>query len=271
MRGRGLVAVLRRATAGFFANDCPLAAAAIAYYILLSVFPLVLLVLTIGSQVVDQAQLQKDLVSFFNQYVAGSRGMVAGMVKSLDRHTTSFGLLGLLGAAWAGMGIFGALRTALNQAFGVRETRTFLVQRALELGMAAIVGVLFAVSSAATWAIDELVGFSARAHGFQGLRFLLGAGIAFAAFTFCYQLIPNARGRSWSASIRAAAAATVLFEVAKLAFLAYLQAYADYSVVYGTLGAVIVFLVWAYASATILLFCGQLARELELGASPRRR
>jgi len=258
---RAWARLLRGAVAGFFANDSPLAAAAIAYYILLSVFPLTLLVLTIGSQLLDPAQVQKDLVTFFNQYIAGSRAIVAGMVNSLDQHTTSFGLVGLLGAGWAGMGIFGALRTALNLAWGVRETRSFWSQRRLELGMAGIVGLFFAISSAATWAVDDLV---ARGHDrpYTGLRFLIGAAIAFAAFALCYHLIPNTRRRPWRASLQAALFATVLFELAKFAFLAYIRTYANYSLVYGTLGAVIVFLVWAYASATILLFGGQLAREL---------
>ena len=243
-----------RALTAFFANDCPLAAAAIAYYILLSIFPLALLVLAIGSQFVEPARLQHDLLGFFNQYVAGSRGLVGGMVRNLDRHTTSFGLLGLVGAVWAGMGVFGALRTALNQAWGVRETRPFWAQRGLEAGMAVGVGVLFAVSAAAGSAIDGA--------GFAGLRFLLAAAIAYVGFAACYQWIPNARRHSWSASRGAALVATLLFELARLAFLAYLHDYADYSLLYGALGAVIVFLIWAYASAAILLFGGQLAREM---------
>ena len=59
--------------------------------------------------------------------------------------------------------------------------------------------------------------------------------------------------------------ATLLFELARIAFLAYLRGYADYSLLYGALGAVIVFLIWAYASAAILLFGGQLAREMATG------
>lgn len=253
--------ILRRAVVGFFSNDCPLAAAAIAYYILLSIFPLALLVLTIGSQLVDSADVQKDLVNFFNQYVAGSRAIVAGMVHSLDQHTTSFGLVGLIGVVWAGMGIFGAVRTAMNQAWEVKETRPFWTQRGLELGMAASVGLLFALSSAATWAVDDVIAIGRHYRAVPGLRFLIGASIAFAAFALCYHLIPNARRHPWSASLKAALVATILFELAKFAFLAYLQSYANYSVVYGTLGAVIVFLVWAYASAAILLFGGELARE----------
>jgi len=99
--------------------------------------------------------------------------------------------------------------------------------------------------------------------GIYVLRLVVGAVVAFAGFTLCYELVPNTQRRTWRASMLAAAAATVLFEIAKWIFLAWVRDIADYSLVYGTIGAVIVFLVWAYATASILLFGGQLAKELD--------
>jgi len=95
------------------------------------------------------------------------------------------------------------------------------------------------------------------------LRLLLGSGVALAGFSLCYELVPDSPGRTWRASLAAGAAATVMFEVAKWLFLGYITSFATFSLVYGAVGAVIVFLVWAYATASILLFGGQLAREIE--------
>jgi membrane protein len=256
---------LRRVFAGYFANDCPLAAAAIAYYVLLSVFPLILLVLTIGSYLLPASLVERQVLEFANQYVAGSRGTLRTVITGVGQHSTSLSLLALAGVLWSGMGIFGALRAALNQSYGIRDRRSFWRQRRLEVVFALLVGALFLASSFITWGIDTLVVPNPHGgrFGIYLLRLVVGAATAFAGFTFCYELVPDKRRRSWRASLLAAAVATVLFEIAKWIFLAWVRDIADYSLVYGTIGAVIVFLVWAYATATILLLGGQLAREFQ--------
>jgi membrane protein len=262
--------VLRRAVAGYFANDCPLAAAAISYYVLLSVFPLLLLAIALGTVFLPQAQMERALVEFLNQYAAGSSGTVRRMVHGLAEHRTSFGILALVGIVWSGLGVFGALRTALNLAWGIRETRSFWRQRQLEVFFALSIGLLFLLSSLLTWGMgllapahDDLVGLT---------RLVVGAAVAFLAFFLCYEVLPNDRHRHWRTNLWTAGAMTVLFEAAKYLFLEYLRYFANYSIVYGALAAVVVFLVWAYATASILLFGGQLAREVEASVgSPRTR
>jgi membrane protein len=244
--------VFWRVVNGYFKNDCPLAAAAIAYYVLLSIFPLLLLVIAIGSELFPHRFIERQLIDFVTQYAAGSEKTVTSMVRGLGRHRTSFGFVGLGGIILSGSGLFGALRTALNQAWGVKETRSFSTQRILELALAFVVGMLFVVSSLLTWLVDDPL-----------LKLALGPGVAFVGFTLCYELIPNFNARTWRASAAAGLAATLLFEVAKWLFLAYLNGAANYNLLYGALSVVIVFLVWAYATASILLFGGQLARELE--------
>jgi membrane protein len=187
------------------------------------------------------------------------------VIKGVGQHSTSLSLLALAGLIWSGMGIFGALRAALNQAYGLRDSRSFWHQRRLEVMFALSIGALFLASSFITWGIDTLLVPSS--HGGRGglylLRLVVGAVVAFAGFTLCYELVPDTRRRTWRVSMLAAAAATVLFELAKWIFLAWVHGFADFSLVYGTIGAVIVFLLWAYATASILLFGGQLARELD--------
>lgn len=258
-------AVLRRAVGGFFANDCPLAAAAIAYYVLLSIFPLILIVIILGSNVLPPRVLEEQILSFINQYVAGSRGILRSVVRGLDQHRTSLSVIAIAGLVWSGMGIFGALRAALNQAWGVRETRSFWQQRRLELTFALMVGGLFVLSTGITFGLDQLVLPHQRGvHlALTLLRLLAGSAIALVGFTITYELVPCYQHRTWRASLLAGAVATVLFEVAKWAFLHYVTEFSDYSLVYGAVGGVIVFLLWAYATASILLFGGQLARELE--------
>ncbi|MFI5269639.1 MAG: YihY/virulence factor BrkB family protein [Chloroflexota bacterium] len=259
-------AVLRRVLAGYFANDCPLAAAAIAYYVLLSVFPLILLILTIGSLLLPANLVERQVLEFANQYVAGSRATLRTVIKGVGQHSTSLSLLALVGLVWSGMGIFGALRAALNQAYGIRDSRSFWHQRRLEIVFAVIIGGLFLFSSFVTWGIDTVI--VPNPHGGRlGLYFLrlaVGAGVAFAGFTLCYEMVPDSRRRTWPSSLKAAGIATVFFEIAKWIFLAWVSGVADYSLVYGTVGAVIVLLVWAYATASILLLGGQLARELDV-------
>ena len=82
--------------------------------------------------------------------VTGSTTLVAVAMRDLNRHMTSITVVALLGTIWSGQAVFGAIRTALNQAWGVHETRSFWVQRRLEVTLAVVVGLLFVLSSLVT-------------------------------------------------------------------------------------------------------------------------
>jgi membrane protein len=251
--------VLTRAVKGYLGNDCPLAAAAIAYYVLLSSFPLLLLITVFGAILLPRQLLERSLIDFVNEFLAGSTSLVTLVIRDLNRHLTSITLLALAGTVWSGQAVFGAIRTALNQAWGVHEKRGFWHQRRLEVTFALLIGILFVLSSFVTWGLDR--------YGSEqfavALRLLSASLISLAGFTLCYELLPDFPRRTWAASLKAGLVATVLFELAKWIFLAYLHLFANYSLVYGTVGTVVVFLIWAYATASILLFGAQLASEWE--------
>lgn len=256
--------VFRRAFQGYLGNDCPLAAAAIAYYVLISIIPLMLLVVVAGALVLPRHLLERSLVEFVDEYLAGSTTLVAVAMRDLNRHMTSITVVALLGTIWSGQAVFGAIRTALNQAWGVHETRSFWVQRRLEVTLAVVVGLLFVLSSLVTWGVARYDLGETEVY----VRLFSASGISLAGFTLCYELLPNFQRRTWLASLKAGLVATVLFEAAKWIFLGYLAVFANYNLVYGTLGTVVVFLIWAYATASILLFGAQLASEWEHSESP---
>lgn len=250
--------VLIRAVKGYLGNDCPLAAAAIAYYVLLSGLPILVLVVVAGAIVLPRQLLERSLIEFVNEYLAGSTGLAVMVIRDVNRHLTSLTLLALAGAVWSGQAVFGAVRTALNQAWGVHETRGFWHQRRLELTFAILIGLLFVLSSFLTWGLDRYASGAAIYA-----RVAVASAISLAGFTLCYELLPNFATRTWWASLKAGVVATALFELAKWVFLGYLHSFANYSLVYGTLGTVVAFLIWAYATASILLFGAQLASEWE--------
>lgn len=251
--------VFRRAFRGYLGNDCALAAAAIAYYVLISIIPLMLLVVVAGALVLPRHLLERSLIEFVDEYLAGSTTLVTIAMRDINRHLTSITVLALLGTILSGQAVFGAIRTALNQAWGVHETRAFWIQRRIEVTLAIVVGLLFVLSSLVTWGIAQYDMGDAAIY----IRLLVASAISLAGFTLCYELLPNFPRRTWSASLKAGLVATVLFEAAKWLFLGYLSAFASYNLIYGTLGTVVVFLIWAYATASILLFGAQLASEWE--------
>jgi membrane protein len=85
------------------------------------------------------------------------------------------------------------------------------------------------------------------------LSYLLPLGVSLAAFLFLFAWVPAVRP-SWRQALPGAVVAALLFEAAKNVFGLYVRNFANFDVVFGSLGAVAAFLFWVYLSATIMLY-----------------
>jgi membrane protein len=189
-----------------------------------------------------------------------------------DSSRGALGVVGLIGMAWAGSSLFGALRKALNKAFDDTESkRPFVPQKAIDLALVLALGMFFLTSVGAT-AFLRIVRNSSGSLGALG-DFAESAGLAwdaasyaiplvfsFIAFTALYCLVPS-RLRSPLEVWPGALIASVVFEAAKLGFSVYLEHFTTYDVVMGSLGAVAAFLFWLYVSSNIMLFGAEVAAE----------
>lgn len=251
----------------FLKDDCTHMAAGIAYYAFFSIFPLLLGLIAILGIVLEPAEVQGRLLEMVLQAFPASAGLVAQNIEGVVASRGALGLLSVLGLLWSSMLVFAAIRRSLNRAWDLERQRSFLKQKLLELGMVGAVGLLLLVWLAAT-AYFRFTGqflptelrLLESSPVWKAAMSLMPAVFSFGVFTLIYRFVPNTRitwGDVWPGALLAAA----LFEAGKNLFAWYLASFANYSLVYGSLGAIIAFLFWAYLSALILLLGAEFTAE----------
>ena len=242
--------------------DTYLSAAAIAYFSLFSIFPLVLLIVAIASLWLDPLRVETMIVENL-EFLAPDLGQLLG--KNLRQivversSVTGFALVSLF---WAASTMFNALTRALDKIFTGYQTRSIWESRGLAilfviLISAAMVFVSFS-SSTMTTLLRRLLPEDILAL-YSSLSQITTLLLSVLLFGFLYRFLPQST-TTWSEILPGALAAGFLWEQAKSAFLWYTTHYFSLSnLVYGSVTAIVVFLAWVYVSALIFFFGAHLS------------
>jgi membrane protein len=265
---RELPELLVQAGKDTLTDNQPRWAAAIAYYSLLSVFPLLLVVASLAAYFVEPQWAVPKLTAVLSEFMAQGEGRVAQTIREAlhARGTTSILSLGAL--LWTGSRVFGALTDALNIAFDVKEIYGFARRLLIEVAMLLTLGLLFLLALCSSLLLDLVWRAMDVSPAERGLALrLVGATLPalflLATCFLIYRFVPRARP-DWRASLAGAGAATGLFLLARELFTHYVQKFAGYNLIYGSLSIVIVLLVWAWIAAFIVLFGGELASHVQM-------
>ncbi len=269
--------LLLRSMREFRADNSMQTAAAISYYVLFSLFPLLIFAVGVAGLFLQSSSVQQDIVDEVLKDVPLNEGEGRNAVTDAVHAVSgpgggAVGFLGLIGMAWAGSSMFGAVRKALNTAFDDEEAkRPFVQQRLIDLGLVLALAAFF-LASIALMAFLRIVrhhtsdipgpGDIAETLGllWDAGSYLLPLVFSFAAFLVLYTVVPG-RMRPPRDVWPGALVAAVLFEAAKAGFSFYLENFSNYDLVFGSLGAVAAFLFWLYLSANIMLFGAEVASE----------
>jgi len=238
-------------------------AAAIAYYSLFSIFPLLLFLVSGASYVLGSAARHEEIVHTVASYIPGSEDLLLTIVRQVLSARGPVTVIALVALLWSSSGVFSLLAAAIERPWPVRRPRPFWKQKLLGLGLAAMIGVLVIVAIAASSAAQLLHRYGDALLPQQLVEALSGVDIIgytiavvanSSAFTLLYKWTPTVRV-PWRAALVGAVPAGVAWEAAKAIFAWYLSTYAvrNFSLVYGSLGAVVALLLWIYLSAVILL------------------
>jgi membrane protein len=237
-------------------------AAAIAYYALLSLFPFLLLAISIlGSVTADEAD-RFAVLEFVFRYFPYQFEFVTTQLDAFRQTRVQLGVAGGLALIWASLGVFGAVTSAVNEAWGVEKQRSFLRHRMVSFVMlaasgAVLVAALLLVSavqvSSATW-------FGVMLNRFEWLRALQSVTVRYSATVLLilalglvYYYIPNAKTRFRDVWVGALLTG-VLWRMAFDGFSWYIARSGRLSLIHGSIAAVIVFLFWVYVCAIILMY-----------------
>ena len=236
-------------------------AAAIAYYALLSFFPFLLLVISmLGSVTADDAD-RLAVLSFVFRYFPTQFDFVNSQLDAFRQTRVQLGVAGGLALIWASLGVFGAVTSAVNDAWGVEKQRSFLRHRMVSFlmlvagGGVMILGLLFvgAVQVAqASWFGVMLARFR-WLENLQTLTFTYSATILLIlAVGLVFYFIPNAKTRFRDVWVGAVLTG-ILWRIAFDGFSWYIGR-SGLNFIHGSIAAVVVFLLWVYVSSVILMY-----------------
>lgn len=257
-------------------RQASLLAAAVAYYVLFSILPLAILVTAVGSVLLRDEDVRDRVI---DEIVAAlplsedeGRNAVAEAIDGVKRSSPPLSALGFLGTAYGALGMFGAIRRALNDIWEVPDAgrRPFVRQRLADAGVLAVLGLLVLASVIASGilrglqeASSDLLGPFSRSTNLIWLAapYALPATVSFATFLAIYRVLPASQP-SFRDVWPGALLATAGFEILKNGFTFYVANFNTYDVVYGALGGVLLFLFFMYLTASLLLAGAALSAEL---------
>ncbi|MEX1253903.1 MAG: YihY/virulence factor BrkB family protein [Dehalococcoidia bacterium] len=273
-RGWKTLWLLTRRTVGKYgADNSSILAAAISYYILFSIVPLVIFLTAVFGFIVRDPDVEREVIDRIVAAAPLEQGegetFVSDTLNGVSRVSTALGIAGLLALAWSASAMFGAVRRALNITWGASSPRPIVQQKLLDLAMVAGFGAFIATSIASTTALRILQETSHDVIGpltgdqtlfWSTTSLAVPALLTFGVFLLVYRYVPSV-SPSFSEVLPGALLATLLFEALKNGFAFYVARFNNYDIIYGSLGALMLFLLWTYLSATILLFSAALSYE----------
>jgi len=253
--GRGIIE--------FYQSNNLTFAASIAYYTLLSLFPFVLAIFSVLSRLALKAGSRSDetLLHMIERALPANFGFVATQLGELAKAPLNLSVVGTIVTLWASMGVFGAITSAVNHAWGVEKNYSFWKHKLIAFLMMLAAGFLAVLALLLIGAVEmvEANWFASVLSRFPAFG-VVSAAVSRNASTpifilvvgLIYYFIPNAKVRLrdvWFGALLAG----VLWRLAFEGFAWYVKDMSRFTV-HGSVAAVVVFLVWIYFSAIILLY-----------------
>lgn len=263
---RSSVLVLARRTIQEFMDDqCMTLAASIAYYGFLSLFPLILFLIAVLSLFLQSAGVQEQLLDQVGSYLPGAREFVSDTIQGVIVARGPIGIISALTLLWSATGVFGCTSLVMEQIWAVKNSRSLISQNLLNIGLAVAAGIFLLLSMGISGVFRYFTSVAApfvTMFPISIVWWIVGILLPFifsvVLFFLIYKILPYA-WVAWQEALLGAAVAAILFEILKNIFAWYSQNLANYNLVYGSVGTVVVLMTWIYFSAVVLLLGAELS------------
>ncbi len=253
------------------ADQVPLLSAGVAFYVLLALFPAIAALVSVYGLVADPAQVQQQVANVTDALPQSAQQLVVDQLQSVVSGAgQGVGItlvLGLLASLWAASSGMKHLVEAVNAAYDEPETRGFLKLRGLALALT-VGGIVFGVVAIGLIAVlpVALRGLSLGGTGQLVARivaFVLLAGGFGTALAVLYHYAPDRDRPRWRWVSWGAVIATVVWIVASVAFSFYVSNFGSYGETYGSIGAVVVLMLWLAITAFAVILGAEIDSEME--------
>jgi len=249
-------------------------AAQLSYYFLLALFPLLLVLINLlGYFAQEGTGFRNKLITYLAAVIPSTA--VSLIKTTLDEISNSSGTgkvsLGLLAALWAASNGMGAISQTLNTVYNVKETRSWWKVRLVSIVLTVALAVLIIAALAIVLYGGTIGDALAARFGFTDfftiawaiLQWPIALGFVLGTFNLIYNFAPNLsrNQRRWFSL--GAVVAVALWLLISFGFRLYLHYFDSYSVTYGSLGALIVLMLWFYLTGVAILIGGEVNCEAD--------
>lgn len=255
--------------------------AELAYYFFLALFPLLFFLISIFGIVAHGNQsLQNNLMQYLGRVAPSAGSQLIG--KTVQETTHSSGglklILGLIGALWSASAGMAAIESTLNRVYDVKD-RPYWKSKPLAIGLTVAVAIIVAISMGLVLFGNMIANALTHSIGMSGVINMLwkvvqwpvAIAVICVAFALIYYVAPNVDQRKWHWITPGAVVGVLLWIIASIGFSIYLQFFNSYSATYGSLGAVVILLLWFYITGLAILIGGEINAEVENAAAEHGR
>jgi len=237
-------------------------AASIAYYALLSLFPFALIAISILGSVTADDPTRERVLAFVLRYFPGQFDFIITQLDAFRHNPIRLGVGGGVLLVWGALGVFGAISTAVNHAWGVEKTRSFWSHRLFSFLMLLAAGLMLMIGVLGATAVQiiEARWFAGVSLSYPALGVMRGFAIRYAllllpalVFGLIYYFVPNVKvpvRDVWLGGLITG----LLWDAGFSGFSWFIRDASQFTRIHGSIATVIVFLIWIYFSAVILLW-----------------
>src|SRR4051794_20796924 len=261
--------VLKRTAVSFYDDQMTHHAAALTYYALMSLFPALLLGVSLLGLLGQYPQTYNAVISYLRDVVPADTltaidHSLRNAIKHKSNATTGL-IVGLITALYGTTGVLEAARRALNVTFGVEHGRSFLHRKARDIASSFILIGLVLLTLILVFVGGRLathVFGTGGAHAWNIVRWPLALVVAMLAFAYVYYVTPDLEHREFRLMTPGAAVAVVVWTLISFGFSQYLSHYTEVNAIYGTFAGAIILVAYLWLTNVALLFGAELNAAL---------
>jgi len=266
-----LIKLVRETLNSFQKAEASRASAGMTYYVLFSLSPLLIVMVTIASYFVTGSQASVQITRVMTAVIPVSQSLVEQNISRIMQVRNSIGAVGLIGFLWSASNAFSILVDNINRAWPETKKRSFVQKRLLGLVIVGIIIVLLILLMLASTTYNVLSQyefmsfFEPNVPNLNPIPIIVNVVSWISPLLFfisLYLWVPNKKV-PWKPAVWSAAFITLVWKGASLGFKWYLgSGLARYQFVYGSLSTIVVLLFWIYLSSMILFFGAHLCKTL---------
>jgi len=247
---------------------------AIAYYAVMSLFPLLLGVVSVLGFFLKSDSVQAGILNFVEDNLPGASNLLQINIEGLIQMRGILGVFSVIALFWSAGAMFSAISRGVNRAWGLNVRHPLIMRKLRDITMSLSACVFFYIimtSSAVLVSFNAggIIGSAVADAGVYALAFLL----VFLIFLTIYKTMPVTK-TYWRNVWPGALFAAVAFEIARIVLVFYFSKFSRIELVYGTISSIIILLIFAYYVSLILIIGAEISSEysrMRQGLPPRPR